>query len=52
MTFVWFIIWLVSNIVGDHENLTTAPVNGWTATLILAIALDLGGHHAKGSRRR
>ena len=48
MTFVWFIIWLISNNVGGHEPLELDPVNAWTATLILAIALDLGGSHARG----
>jgi hypothetical protein len=28
------------------------PVNAWTATLILAIALDLGPAHACGGQRR
>jgi len=46
MTFVWFIIWLVANNVGGHEPLVADPVNVWTATLILAIALDLAAAHA------
>ena len=41
MTFIWFIIWLIANNVGGHEPLLFNPVNAWTATLILAIALDL-----------
>jgi hypothetical protein len=48
LTFVWFIVWLVANNVGKHEPLLFAPVNAWTATLILAIALDLGAAHARG----
>jgi hypothetical protein len=48
MTFVWFVIWLVANNVGGHEPLTFDPVNAWVATLILAIALDLGAAHAHG----
>ena len=42
MTFVWFIVWLVANNVGGHEPLLLSPVNAWTATLVLAVALDLG----------
>lgn len=47
MTFVWFVIWLIANIVGAHEPLLLEPVNAWTATLILAVALDLGAAHAR-----
>ena len=47
MTFLWFVIWLIANNVGSHEPLELSPVNAWTATLILAIALDLGGNHAR-----
>jgi hypothetical protein len=46
MTFVWFVLWLIANNVGDHEPLDAAPVNAWTGTLILAVALDLGAAHA------
>jgi hypothetical protein len=46
MTFIWFIVWLIANNVGGSEPLTADPVNGWLGTLILAVALDLGGHHA------
>jgi hypothetical protein len=45
MTLVWFVIWLVWNIVGDKESLTTDPVNWWMGTLILAVALDLSSRH-------
>lgn len=41
MTLLWLGIWLVANVVGGDEPLKADPVNGWTATLILAIALDL-----------
>ena len=41
MTLVWLLIWFVANNVGGNEPLELAPVNAWTATLILAIALDL-----------
>jgi hypothetical protein len=50
MTLLWFAIWLVTNIVGSHEPLTVDPVNAWSATLILAIGLDLGSRHASGLR--
>jgi hypothetical protein len=42
MTLVWLAIWFVSNNVGSIEPLQLAPVNAWTATLILAVGLDLG----------
>lgn len=51
MTVLWIVIWFVANNVGGHEPLLLNPVNGWTATLILAIALDLaraGGVPARG----
>lgn len=46
MTLLWFIVWLISDLIGDHEVLSGDPVNGWTATLILAAALDLARQHA------
>lgn len=47
MTLLWFVIWLIANNVGGHEPLLFDPVNAWLATLILAIALDFGGSHAR-----
>ena len=41
MTILWFLIWLVANLVGGSEPLQLDPVNAWTATLIAAAALDL-----------
>jgi hypothetical protein len=41
MTILWFLIWLVASLVGSSEPLALDPVNGWTATLIAAAALDL-----------
>jgi hypothetical protein len=41
MTVLWFVIWLIANNVGGHEPLAADPVNAWTATLILAFALDV-----------
>ena len=46
MTFLWFVVWLICDLVGDREPLTFDPVNAWAATLILAVALDLGRQHA------
>ena len=50
MTVLWFVIWLIANNVGGHEPLVIDPVNAWAATLILAVALDLG--RAGGIPRR
>ncbi|SDK53891.1 hypothetical protein SAMN05428985_104416 [Nocardioides sp. YR527] len=52
MTFIWFIIWLIANNVGANEPLQADPVNVWTGTLILAVALDLAGAHAATVSRR
>jgi hypothetical protein len=49
VSFVWFVIWLIANNVGGSELLVLDPVNGWTATLILAAALDLAGGHARSA---
>ena len=46
MTFLWFVVWLIANNIGGHEPLVANPVNAWTGTLILAIALDLSAAHA------
>lgn len=46
MTLIWFVVWLIADNVGGHEPLLLDPVNAWTATLIGAIALDLGAAHA------
>jgi hypothetical protein len=51
MTVIWFIGWLIANNVGGHEPLLFNPVNAWTATLILAIALDLSTSHARGGQK-
>jgi hypothetical protein len=50
MLFVWFVIWLIANNVGGKEPLVLDPVNAWTATLILAAALDLSASHATNRR--
>ena len=46
LTLVWFVIWLIWNVVGDNESLSVDPVNWWAGTLILAVALDLSRQHA------
>jgi hypothetical protein len=46
MTLLWFVVWLIWNLVGDHEPLELDPVNFWTGSLIFAIALDLSRQHA------
>jgi hypothetical protein len=51
MTLLWFVIWLIWNLVGDNEPLTFDPVNWWTGTLILAIAFDLAAAHAPTGRK-
>jgi hypothetical protein len=50
MTVLWFVVWLVADLWGDEEPLLFDPVNVWTGTLILAIALDLGAAHARPGR--
>jgi hypothetical protein len=52
VTLVWFVIWLIANNIGDHEVLTTRPVNWWTGTLLLTIALDLSRQHAERRKHR
>ena len=46
MTLVWFVVWIVSNTLGDAEHLTFAPVNVWAGSLLFVVALDLGRQHA------
>jgi hypothetical protein len=41
MTLLWLAIWFLANLIGGNEPLKLDPVNAWTATLILAIAIDL-----------
>jgi hypothetical protein len=52
VTLLWFVIWLVCNVIGGNEPLTFAPVNWWAGTLLLALALDLAGGHAARTRGR
>lgn len=46
MTLIWFVVWLLFDLVGDRESLTFDPPNWWAGTLLLAAALDLGRQHA------
>ena len=50
MTLIWLVVWFIADRVGGHEPLLLNPVNAWTATLILAIALDLGASHARSGK--
>ena len=45
MTPAWLVIWFVANLIGGSEPLALDPVNAWTATLILAVAVDLNRPH-------
>lgn len=52
MTLIWFVVWLISDLIGSTEPLRFDPVNAWAATLLLAIALDLARAHALSPGRR
>lgn len=52
MTLIWFVVWVIADHIGDREPLLLDPVNVWTWTLILAVALDLAGRHARGGAGR
>ena len=41
MTLLWFVVWLICDLVGDKEPLTFDPVNWWAGTLLLVVAIDL-----------
>jgi len=41
VTILWFLVWLISDLIGDREALGFDPPTWWTTTLILTIALDL-----------
>jgi hypothetical protein len=53
VTLIWFVVWLIANVIGDNESLTFDPVNWWAGTLLAAVALDLSRQHAPpiGKRR-
>ena len=42
MTLIWFVVWLIADLIGDKEPLRFDPVNVWTGTFLLALALDVG----------
>lgn len=52
MTIVWFVVWLVADLVGDREPLRFDPLNWWAATLLLCIALDLNRPQVGGRSKR
>jgi hypothetical protein len=52
MTFVWFIVWLIWDLIGDEEPLLLDPVNFWTGALIFAVAVDLGGAQARAYTKK
>jgi hypothetical protein len=51
MTLAWLVIWLIANNVGGTEPLLLDPVNAWTGTLILAVALDVNRPATLGRSR-
>ena len=42
MTLLWFLLWLIFDIIGDREPLLLDPVNFWAGALLFALAVDLG----------
>ena len=51
MTILWFIIWLLWDLIGDEEPLLLDPVNFWTGALIFAVAVDLSAANALRGKR-
>lgn len=51
MTLLWFVVWLVSDQIGDRAPLRFDPVNWWAGALLLAIALDLSRQHVPYTHR-
>jgi hypothetical protein len=52
LTILWFVVWLVSDLVGARAPLRFDPVNVWAGTLILAAALDLNRSVATSRRSK
>jgi len=53
MVLVWFVVWFLSDLIGDREPLLFDPVNAWTGFLLAALALDLSAAVAtSGARSR
>ena len=51
MTILWLVVWFVCDRIGDRESLQLDPVNIWTGTLLLAVALDVN-RPPVGQRRK
>jgi hypothetical protein len=51
VTLIWFVVWLVADVLGDPAPLRFDPVNWWAGTLLLAVALDLSRQHAPRLKR-
>jgi hypothetical protein len=47
MTLIWFVVWAISDWIGDAEPLRFDPVNWWAGTLLLTLALDLSRQHVR-----
>lgn len=52
VTLLWFIIWVISDNVGDREPLQFDPVNIWAGFLLLAVAIDLSAAARPRSGKR
>jgi hypothetical protein len=46
MTLLWFVVWLIFDLIGDDAPLTFNPVNWWGGSFMFVIAVDLAGDHA------
>ena len=51
MSIAWFVVWLVADLFGSRAPLRFDPVNWWTGTLVLAIAIDLNRPQVTGRDR-
>jgi hypothetical protein len=52
VTLLWLIVWFIADQVGGREPLLFNPDQRLDGNPILAIALDLGGSHARGGAKR
>jgi hypothetical protein len=50
VTLLWFVVWFISDLIGDREPLIFDPVNWWAGFLLFAVALDLARHHTPKRR--
>jgi hypothetical protein len=46
LALIWFVVWLIANVVGGSEPLMFDPLNWWAGTLMLVVVLDLSRQHA------